>query len=422
MLDMQKKLSNFFYVILSLPCTAMGFALSIQIAALSWILNTKFQLDVHQIGIVWSAGPIAGIVGQVLIGLISDKTWFWGGRRRPFILIGGTLASLMLLALPNIDRISSFFGFADLMIVAVIVALTLDMAINISFNPTRSIIADVTPDGIERTKGYTIMQTVSGTFGVLAYLIGAVLDNYFLIYFGAVVILIFSLIPIFLIEENKELTEEKKEEETVFLEEKKSLAQFIKIFAAHSFSWLGVFAMFVYMIVYVKQKLFNITDFQAILSNDINNEIGQVINIAFLLLSLVSAILPATVLMPLAKKIGRVKTHTLSILSMGLSYFFLVFFAKDAISLYVVMVLLGIGWASIISLPFAIMSENVNKEKMGLFMGIFNLAVVLPQLCVTLILSSFIAGFSDKNYIFVFSGICLIISAILWTLVKENKN
>ena len=112
MLEIQKKLTNTFYSILALPATAMGFALSIQIAALSWILNTQYQLNVHEIGIVWAAGPLAGIFGHVIIGLISDKVWFWGGRRRPFILIGGVLAALMLIALPNIGKINDFFGIA----------------------------------------------------------------------------------------------------------------------------------------------------------------------------------------------------------------------------------------------------------------------------------------------------------------------
>lgn len=154
MLAMQKKLTNFFYVILSLPATAMGFALSIQIAALSWIMNTQYGLDIHEVGIVWAAGPLAGIFGQVIIGLISDRVWFWGGRRRPFIIIGGSIAALMLLALPNIHHIQAFLGIGDLIIVAIMVALTLDLAINISFNPTRSVIADVTPEGVPRTKQY----------------------------------------------------------------------------------------------------------------------------------------------------------------------------------------------------------------------------------------------------------------------------
>jgi len=205
MLAIQKKLTNSFYALLSLPATAMGFALSIQISALSWILSTKYNLKIDEVGLVWAAGPIAGILGQVIIGVISDNVWMWNGRRRPFILIGGFLAAIMLLALPNIDVISSSLGFDGILGVAIAVALTLDLAINISFNPTRSIIADVTPEGLERTKGYTWMQSVSGTFGVLAYVIGAVWDNYVLIYTGVFLVLVLSLIPAFFIEEPKEL-------------------------------------------------------------------------------------------------------------------------------------------------------------------------------------------------------------------------
>jgi len=147
MLSSQKNLTKSFFMLLSLPATAMGFALSVQISALSWILSTKYHLEIEEIGLVWAAGPIAGILGQVVIGIISDNVWFWNGRRRPFILIGGVLATLMLLALPNIDVISTAMGIEGILGVAIAVALTLDLAINVSFNPTRSVIADVTPEG-----------------------------------------------------------------------------------------------------------------------------------------------------------------------------------------------------------------------------------------------------------------------------------
>ncbi|KRP14000.1 MAG: hypothetical protein ABR95_08700, partial [Sphingobacteriales bacterium BACL12 MAG-120813-bin55] len=73
---------------LALPATAMGFALSVQISALSWLLSTKYGLSIEEVGLVWAAGPIAGIFGQVIFGVLSDNTWFWGGRRRPFIILG----------------------------------------------------------------------------------------------------------------------------------------------------------------------------------------------------------------------------------------------------------------------------------------------------------------------------------------------
>jgi MFS family permease len=411
MLEIQKKLTNTFYALLALPATAMGFALSIQIAVLSWILNSQYGLDIHEIGIVWAAGPLAGIFGQVIIGLISDKVWFWGGRRRPFILIGGTLAAIMIIALPNIGKINEFFGIGSLMAVAIVVALTLDLAINISFNPTRSIIADVTPDGVPRTKGYTWMQTISGFWGVMAYAIGAIFGNYFLIYLGAFIVLGFSFIPPFFIKENKELTEPKKETEVT--EAKSKVTQWgelFKLYFAHGFSWIGVQTMFVYIIAYIQQKL-NPAD---------QTETGQIIAISFLVLNAVGFILPAFVLEPITEKIGRVKTHLTCVAIMAVGYFGIVFIGKSSLTLYLLMAVCGIGWAAIVSLPFAIMSEKVDQSRMGFFMGIFNLSVVLPQLIVSLVLGYFIQQAEDKNLIFIISGTTLAISAVLWLLVKEK--
>jgi len=411
MLQTQKKLSNSFYALLSLPATAMGFALSIQIAVLSWILNTKYGLDIHEIGLVWAAGPIAGIFGQVIIGLISDNVWFWGGRRKPFILIGGVLAALMIIALPNIDKINDFLGIGSLMAVAIAVALTLDLAINISFNPTRSIIADVTPDGVPRTKGYTWMQTISGFFGVTAYAIGAIIGNYFLIYAGAVLVLLFSIIPPFFIEESRELTIISDEEKEIKKSEVTQWGQLLRIYFAHGFSWIGVQTMFVYIIAYIQQKMNPATE----------TETGQIIAISFLVLNAVGFILPAFVLEPISEKIGRVKTHLSSVAIMSVGYFGIVAIGQSPLTMYLMMAVVGVGWAAIVSLPFAIMSEKVDESRMGFFMGIFNLSVVLPQLIVSLVLGYYILEAGNKNIIFIISGISLSLSALLWLLVKEDK-
>jgi maltose/moltooligosaccharide transporter len=411
MLEIQKKLTKPFYALLSLPATAMGFALSIQIAVLSWILNTKYGLDIHEIGIVWAAGPIAGIFGQVIIGLISDNVWFWGGRRKPFILIGGVLAALMILALPNIDKMDDFLGIGSLMAVAIVVALTLDLAINISFNPTRSIIADVTPEGIPRTKGYTWMQTISGFFGVMAYAIGAIFGNFFLIYSGAVIVLLFSIIPPFFIEESKDLTTEESSDDGIEKSKVTQWGQLIRIYIAHGFSWIGVQTMFVYIIAYIQQKMNPASE----------TETGQIIAISFLVLNAVGFILPAFVLEPITEKIGRVKTHLTCVAIMAVGYFTILAIGKTPVSMYVLMAVVGVGWAAIVSLPFAIMSEKVDESRMGFFMGIFNLSVVLPQLIVSLVLGYFILEAADKNLIFIISGVSLTISAILWLIVKESK-
>lgn len=472
MLPIQRNLTRSFYVLMSLPATAMGFALSVQISALSWILTTKYGLDIHDVGLVWAAGPIAGILGQVIIGVVSDKTWFWGGRRRPYIIVGGVLASLMLLSLPNIDVISGALGLEGILGVALVIALTLDLAINVSFNPTRAIIADVTPEGIERTRGYTWMQTISGTFGVMAYAIGAIWDNYVLIYAGVVLVLVFSLIPPLFVKEPESLGEHTGTAgqgggfmeilvsirplwgfllydvyalglrlahievdhyygelacllltawlvATTLLKKEAPPGEvagtdhvgFQKVLAAHSFSWIGVQTMFIYTLAYVQQKMPGLSDIDS----------GRVISISFLILNAVAAVLPAFVLEPITERIGRVKTHMLCVAIMAAGYLGITLFGGNTLMLYLLMGVCGVGWAAIVSLPFAIMSQKVEQSRMGLYMGLFNLSVVLPQLLASLGVGMAVSRAADKNLIFIICAISLAVSAVAWSLVREGQ-
>ena len=413
------KLDNKFFAILSMPSTAMGFALCVQIAALSWILNTKFGFNLEEIGWTWAAGPAAGIIGQLIIGLISDKAWFWGGRRKPFIIIGGTIAALMILALPNIGVISSALGMEEIVGVALLVALTLDLAINVSYNPARSIIADVTPEGPLRTKGFTWMQTISGFFGVTAYLISAFIGNDNLIWISVFIVLGFSIIPSFFINEPRDLEEAIVPDEVV-VERETDWPEFLKICLAHAFTWFGVQVMFIYTYGYIKSAIMGY-DIGAKLNEDQNDDIGFMIGIAFAVLNTVGFLLPAAVLAPIAKKIGRVKTHMFCIAIMSLGYLLMNQFAHSQTMLFVLIAVVGIGWAAVVSLPFAIMSETVDPSKMGWFMGVFNLSVVIPQL-----FSSFMGGYfdgqADKAVIYMVCAISLGISAVLWLFVKEQRS
>ena len=420
MLNFQKNLTKPFFMVLSLPSTAMGFALSVQIAALSWILNSKFGFNLEEIGYVWLAGPAAGILGQVIIGLVSDNVWFWGGRRRPFILIGGIIASVMLLALPNIGIISEALGFEEVIGVAIAVALSLDLAINISFNPTRSVIADVTPQGAVRTKGYTWMQTISGFFGVVAYLIGAFISNYTLIYLGAILVFLFSVIPTLFITEPRNLQPEGEIIEADQTKQKTNLPEFLKICLAHAFTWIGVQTMFIYTFSYIKENIMGFSTTSQ-LTDAQNDEIGFITGISFAVLNTVGFLLPALVLEPITEKIGRVKTHMLCIATMAIGYLLIIFMGHSQNMLFLLMAVVGIGWAAVVSLPFAIMSETVNQSKMGLYMGLFNLSVVLPQLIASS-LGGFIDRAENKSMIFTISAIALGISAVLWLLVKESKS
>jgi MFS family permease len=134
----------------------------------------------------------------------------------------------------------------------------------------------------------------------------------------------------------------------------------------------------------------------------------------------VGALLPAFVLEPITEKIGRVKTHITCLFIMSLGYWGIVLFGINSFIVWTMMAIAGIGWAAIVSLPFAIMSEKVNRNRMGFFMGIFNLSVVLPQLFVSLVLGTIIQNSFDKNIIFIISAVSLAISALLWFTVNDK--
>jgi MFS family permease len=154
---------------------------------------------------------------------------------------------------------------------------------------------------------------------------------------------------------------------------------------------------------------------------DRNARLGQMIGWSFFILNAVGAIWPAFMLEPMSKKLGRVRTHALMVATMALGYFGIVLFASSAIMLYSMMCILTLGWAAVVSLPFAIMSEKVDKSRMGFFMGIFNLSVVLPQLVASSIVGTIIKNAGDKGIIFIISGTSLAVSAALWLFVSDKK-
>ncbi len=494
MLEIQKKLSKLFLALLSLPATAVGFALSTQIAALSWLLSTRFGLDIHDVAVVWLAGPMAGIIGQPIVGAISDNAWFLGGRRKGFIMIGGVLGALMFLTLPQIGVISASLGFEGVIVVATVVALLLDLSINITFNPARSIIADLTPEGKQRTSGFTIMQLISGIFGLLAYFISIVLGNMTLIYIAVVLVLLFSVAPCFFIEENRNLTleedsleKEKKDKTSVqqvfriiyplsgFLlfafyliidklilhgkwegyqinmmylcvcvtiilgvvvilkgmKKQNNENEFHKIMVAHSFSWLGIQSMFVMSFFFTKEVIVpNLIDADAfanaftkfftgkIPSSD--DTAGNILSLAFLLFNAVGAFFPVLVLEPVSKKIGRVRTYFISILIMAVAYLFIWKFGNTELTFYTGICIAGIGWSAVISIVFAIMSERVDQSKMGLYMGLFNYSVVLPQM-MTVGIAALVKESGDYPMLYLMCGISLFISFLFWLFVKEPK-
>ena len=493
MLAIQKKLTKTFYALISLPATGVGFCLSTQVAALSWILSTKYALHIEDVTLVWLAGPLSGIIAQPIVGLMSDKTWFMGGRRKPYIVLGGTLGAAMLITLPEIEAISKSTGLT-VFIVAIIVSLLLDMSINITFNPARAIIADVTPPGIERTKGYSWMQVVSGTFGIGAYFVSVAFGNIALIYLAAVVVLLFSILPVLFIEEPLVLETEvrakiKVKSKSSFLDGLNTLFplygfiafalfviinkmvlngewdyiqtdfmylcliatvtlgaftiwkgkqhhsdtnEFQKILLAHSFSWLGIQTMFVTTYFFITEKIIPVLNTSNVIANNFSKifskaeptseqTAGNILSLGFLLLNFVAALLPVLVLEPLSKRFGKGNIYRIAIACMSFGYFLLYLAGTREYMFYVGMIICGIGWSAVISIVFAIMTEKVNANKMGMFMGLFNFSLVLPAM-MTPGISKLVNDSGDYSMLFLVSAICLLVSFVCWLFVNETKD
>ncbi len=485
MLEFQKKLTNFFYSILALPATAVGFALSTQIAALSWILSKKYGLDIHEVAFVWLAGPVAGIFGQVIVGLISDNVWFMGGRRRPFIMIGGIVSTVAFLALPHIQGISKITGIGDITIIASLIALFLDLSVNVTFNPARSIIADLTPEGKRRTAGYVWMQIISGFFGVFAYFLSMVFGNEKLLYIAAVLVFIMAVFPILLIEETKDLKTAKGTQEekygvlqifkeifplygflvfgiySVFnhffdsltpihntllisalvysviigifsilkgMKKSSNNNEFHKIMLAHSFTWVAFQSMFIMSGFFIENRILPNIELSGVIANwfaeqltgvaqTADSSIGNIVSLGFLILNFIGALFPIA-LQSIAKKIGRVRTYILALSFSAIGYFYIAFLGKIETDFYLGMFLAGIGWSAVISIVFAIMSERVNPAKMGLFMGVFNLAVVLPQMMSNGV-AHVIKQTGNFQLLYILCGLFITTSVIFWMFVRE---
>jgi MFS family permease len=256
------------------------------------------------------------------------------------------------------------------------------------------------------------MQTISGFWGVMAYLIGAFIDNYALISIGVLIVFAFSVVPMFFVTEPRELV---PRHDTVAAT-KTEWGQLWRIYLAHGFSWIGVQSMFVYIIAFIQQHI--VDGHQA--PDVVAAQSGHVISISFAVMNVVGFLLPALVLAPLAARIGRVRTQAGCIAIMAAAYFAIAYMGNTPHRLYALMAVVGIGWSAVVSLPFAIMSEKVDKSRMGFFMGIFNLSVVIPQLLSTAV-GYVLKGAADSSVLFVICGSCLTVSAVLWCLVSEKQ-
>jgi len=427
------KMSVLQITFMSFGFLGIQFGFALQNGNTSRILRS-FGADVEQLPMFWIVAPLVGMIVQPIIGHYSDRTWNKLGRRKPYFLVGAILSSIALVVLPNSGLLTSvlpvlWMGAGMVMI--------MDASFNVSMEPFRALVADNLPES-QRTSGFAIQTFLIGIGAVVGSALPSLLaqmgfsqeagqsgvaDNIrYSFYIGAVVFMAAILVTVFFSKEYPpEQYAQYHGQADTDVKEKSSLWDIFKDFKnmprtmkqlglVQFFSWFALFSMWVFTTDAVATHVYGLTgDYSKSIEY---NTAGNMVSSAFGVYNLVAAVY-ALCLPLLAKFLGRKGTHAFSLLAGGLGLLS-IYFIKDPAMLTYSMIGVGLAWASILAMPYVILSGSIPAGKLGIYMGIFNFFITLPQ-----IVNGIFGGFIVKHfyngqsiYAIVLAGFLLICAAV----------
>lgn len=397
--------------------------------------------DVHNIGYFWLAAPLAGLIVQPIIGLSSDKTWTRLGRRIPFIFFGAIVSALAMFFMPNAEYFAYLLPplfFGGLML------LLMDTSFNVTMQPFRALVGDMVNDD-QRNLGYSLQSALINFGAVFGSLLPWILTKsgianvpapgekvadsvIWSFYIGGAILLLSVLWTVFKTKEyapkehalyNKiDFDAEVKKEKTNII---KLITTAPKIFwqlgFVQFFSWFALFLMWVYTTRAIANQVWGP---DALDAKSIGfNEAGDWTGVLFAFYSAIAAIY--SLLIPsIAKSIGRKKTYSFSLLMGGLGLISM-FLIEDKNLLLLSMIGVGFAWAAILAMPYAMLSGSLPADKMGVYMGLFNATITLPQIAAGLLGSTLIALFGGfPMAIIVIAGASMLIAGLGVIFIKEK--
>ena len=410
-----------------------GFAL--QNANVSRIFQT-LGAEIDDIAYLWIAAPVTGLLVQPIIGYLSDRTWhhYWG-RRRLYFFIGAILASIALFLMPN----------STVLWMAAILLWVLDASINISMEPFRAFVGDKLPSR-QRTEGFAMQTFFIGVGAVIASLLPYIFTNFlgfsntapegvipdsvkYSFYIGGVVFFAAVMWTVFTSKEDPpaDMQAWRKENERTkgvlkgFTEIVKGIGSMpktmLQLAIVQFFTWLAFFSMWIYTTPGVAENAFGATD----TTSKAYQDAGDWVGVMFMIYNGVSAL--AAFLLPLlAAKINRKYTHLICLVLGGIGLISILFI-KDQQLLLVPMILVGLAWASTLTMPYAMLAGALPAKKMGFYMGVFNFFVVIPQIVAAAILGFFLNKLfgGQAIYALVIGGVSMILAGLLNVIVHDQK-
>ena len=450
---MSKKQLNFWQIItMNFGFFGVQFSFGLQQSNMSAIYK-YLGAEESELPMLWLAGPVAGLVVQPIIGAISDGTWSPRfGRRKPFFLIGAVIASLALIAMPYS---SSIWMAAGLLWI-------LDAANNIALEPYRAFISDKLPEK-QYSFGFLVQSFFTGlgttlanftpailvSFGILALTDkmenGIPVSTYWAFGIGAAASIITILITVFTTSEyppsNEELKllESSRKKGNILLKTfndivvafKEMPLQMKQLIPVMFFPWFAMFCYWQYLTSALSLSLYNTLDQTTsyfnqaqLLTGNLNGTYNIVcFSIAFAMI-------------PIAKKIGAKKLHFISLLIGGIGLicmpllndvdilFVLPFGDGIVVSqIYLFSFGLGITWASMMAMPYQMLAASIPSGKTGIYMGIFNMFIVIPMIIQIFSVQYFLYDLLGQNPINIIrlAGIFIILGGIFSLFVSTSK-
>lgn len=391
--------------------------------------------DEASLPLLWLAGPVTGLIVQPIIGAMSDRTVTSWGRRTPYFLIGAILCSLALLAMP----------FSPALWMAASILWILDAANNVTMEPYRAFVSDKLPRG-QHSAGFLTQSAFTGLGQTLAYLtptllvlfgmnkdainahnipyitiaafmIGAVFS------IGSICWTLFTTKEIALTQ--AQITEMKKQPigwrttwrdiVDAFHEMPLTMKQ---LAVMKLFQWYALFCYWQYIVLSLASTVFNTNDPTSTGFRDaglLNGQIGAFYNFV--------AFLAAFALIPLVKKLGPKLMHCFCLILAGIGML-MIPEIRDRSMLFIPMIGIGLAWASIMGNPYVMLAGSIPPNRVGVYMGIFNMFIVIPMIIqiftLPLIYKSLLGG-QPENVVRL-GGALMICAAIAVLFVRVARN
>ncbi|MGB3513671.1 MAG: MFS transporter [Microcoleaceae cyanobacterium] len=432
---MNKQPVNFFGLLnMSIGFFGIQFGWGLQMANMSAIFE-HLGAEAHQIPILWLAAPLTGLIVQPIIGHASDNTWGPLGRRRPYFLVGAIFSSIALIFMPSSSMLWMAAGFLWI----------LDTSVNVTMEPFRAFVGDILPED-QRTQGFALQSLFIGLGAVMASILPWLLSNFFHVsqvsttekaipltvelsfQIGAAVFLATVLWTIFTTKEyppeNMEAFKQQQAEQGGIVGGVKEIISALRempekmrqLAWVQFFTWIGMYCVFLYFPPAVARNIFAATDQNSILY-------ATGIEWAGICIAVYNGVcfLFSFLLAPIARATSRQFTHSFCLVC-GAAGLLSLAFIKNEYVLFLPMIGLGIAWASILSMPYAMLISCLPPERSGIYMGIFNFFIVLPQIAVSLgfgwVMQIFLNG--DRLSAVVFGGAFMIVAAVLTQRVEAT--